>query len=127
MKSIGWITIVLQSTSLLYSQAIAPMRPPATPLVAHDPYFSIWSMSDNLTDQPTKHWTGSDQAMTGLIRIDGSVFRFMGGQVRRAGPLPALPQLSREVTPTRTIYGFEGQGIRLDLEVCTNLGCEVFV
>ena len=119
MKSIGWITIVLQSTSLLYSQAIAPMRPPATPLIAHDPYFSVWSMSDNLTDQPTKHWTGSDQAMTGLIRIDGSVFRFMGGQVRRAGPLPALPQLSREVTPTRTIYGFEGQGIRLDLTFLT--------
>ena len=76
-------------------------------------------MSDLLTDQPTKHWTGSEQAMTGLILIDGSVFRFMGGQIRWAGPIAPLPQVSREVTPTRTMYGFEGQGIHLDLTFLT--------
>ena len=119
MKLVHLLTIAVPSAGLLFSQAIAPLRPPATPLIAHDPYFSIWSMSDNLTDQPTKHWTGSDQAMTGLIRIDSTVFRFMGGQLRGAGPLPALPQIAREVTPTRTIYGFEGQGVHLDLTFLT--------
>src|SRR5688572_22553145 len=32
--------------------------PPATPLVACDPYFSIWSQGDTLNGVETTHWTG---------------------------------------------------------------------
>jgi hypothetical protein len=99
---------VAAGTAPLRAQEAVLSRTPATPLVAHDPYFSIWSMGDRLSDQPTKHWTGAEQQMNGWVRIDGKLLRFMG-----SGRGDVLPQRSRALTPTRTAYTYEGAGIRL--------------
>lgn len=96
--------------------AFAQLRPPSTPLIVHDPYFSVWSSTDNLTDSETKHWTGASQPMAGLVRVDGNVFRFMGNA---PASVPAMEQLSKLVTPTRTIYEFEKSGIHLTLTFFT--------
>ena len=92
--------------------AAAAFRPPAVPLVTHDPYFSIWSTSDRLTDRPTSHWTGTTQSMSALIRIDGRPFRLMG---HLPADVPALTQRRVAVLPLRTVYLFEGSGIELEL------------
>lgn len=54
------------------------LRAPAYPLVTIDPYTSAWSATDNLYDEPVKHWTGKEFPLLGVIRVDGEPYRFMG-------------------------------------------------
>jgi hypothetical protein len=107
----GVAAILLSSLTLLAQQ-----RPPAVPLITHDPYFSIWSAADKLTDRDTTHWTGARQPITGLARIDGKTFRFMGADPRE---LPAMDQVSLAVTPTHTVYQFRAGDVDLTLTFFT--------
>lgn len=103
----AWLLVL---TSALCSAAF---RPPAVPLITHDPYFSIWSTTDQLAADSTRHWTGTVQALTSMVRIDGKTYRIMGTERRMN--VPALSQIGLEVLPTRTIYQFEGEGVHLAL------------
>lgn len=92
------------------------MRPPAMPLVVHDPYFSIWSPSNQLTDSWPQHWTGATHALCGMVRIDGTTYRVMGIEPKDA---PAMKQIGLNVLPTRTIYDFEAVGVHVRLTFTT--------
>ena len=111
--------VVLLLSACAVAQSPDPLRPPAAPLVVHDPYFSIWATGNEITSQPTKHWTGAEQPLTGLIRIDGTTYRFLGSQPRWADPIPEMKQTAFQLTPTRTVYTLESAGVRLEITFLT--------
>lgn len=94
------------------------LRPPAVPLITHDPYFSLWSAADRLTLDWPRHWTGRIQALAAMIRIDGKPYRLIGPRPSR---VPAMTQAGLEVFPTRTVYVFREAGIELSLEFLSPL------
>ncbi len=80
-------------------EAGSPFRAPAYPLVTVDPYFSAWSMGDQLFDVPVKHWTGRNQSLTGVLRVNGETYRFLGKE-----DIPLQP-----VIPTARFDAWEGK------------------
>jgi hypothetical protein len=98
------------------AQSLAPLRPPAVPLIAHDPYWSVWSMADHLTDCGTAHWTGKPNSLAALVRVDGKTYQAMGRERQAAA---ALEQVRLEVWPTRTVYEFAGAGVKVGLTFFT--------
>jgi hypothetical protein len=105
-----------QDPSKSASEQVGAFRVPAAPLVACDPYFSIWSQAPHLTDVNTTHWTGKPHRLVSLIRIDGRNYRLMGAE---PADTPAMKQSSLTISPTRTTYQFEDGGLAVELEFMT--------
>ena len=94
-------------------------RAPAVPLVTHDPLFSLWSFSDNLTDDVTRHWDGVRQFMFGVLVVDKQIFRFMGKvdatDERYTTDHAKLPQTGCEIRPMTTRYTFANELLDMEL------------
>ena len=98
------------------SATLSPLRPPSVPLVAHDPYFSIWSNANKLYSDPTRHWTNRENSLSAMARVDGQTFRLMGNQPEESA---SLPQTNLLVLPTRTIYTFANDRVQVQLVFLT--------
>ncbi len=118
--------VLTQIVSLVVLQGMElpkEFRPPAVPLVVHDPYTSVWSFADTLTEQWCCHWTGHQRTMSGLLHLDGKLYRFigppdLGGEV--------MKQVVCNVYPTRTIYEYEAGGVKLNVKFTTPMVTEDF-
>ncbi len=95
------------------------LRPPSTPLITVDPYFSVWSPADTLTDRTTVHWTGKPNTIVGYAEIDGENYRFMGKV--NGDDSKVIPQTGRDCDALSTRYTFEGAGVTLFLTFTTPL------
>ena len=92
------------------------LRAPAVPLITVDPYFSVWSNTDLLTDSDTVHWTGKPNTIRGIIEVDGTPYRFIG-----KGDVTPLTQTKLDITALSSEYTFEGAGIELTAKFLTPL------
>lgn len=69
-----------QTSEFFQPYKATQLRLPSVPLVVSDPYFSIWSPYDQLTDGCPAHWTSDEKPLEGLLRVDGITYRFMGAK-----------------------------------------------
>ena len=91
-------------------------RPPAVPLVSVDPFFSVWSPADRLTDAETAHWTGAKQPISVTLTADGKTWRLCGLEPKG---VPALPQTGVEVRPLQTVCTFAEGSLKATLVFST--------
>ena len=78
-------------------------KAPSYPLITHDPYFSIWSNTDELAKSTTRHWTGADNSLLGLLKVDGKTYRFLGETTQAYKTiLPAADEKNFETFYTET-------------------------
>jgi len=116
--------------TLLLQNAVGQIqRMPAYPLITHDTYFSVWSFSDELSSDTTRHWTGQPQSLVGILKVDNKSYRFLGqqgpddagapggkdGQANNGVPDVPAEQQWVSVNATQTKYQFGCGGVDLTL------------
>lgn len=84
------------------------LRAPSVPLITVDPYFSVWSPADKLTDETTCHWTNEPNSMLGTVEIDGKSYRFMG-----VNEIEPITQTDIQIDALSTEYTFETDSVRI--------------
>lgn len=110
MKQLTLLPVLLAACARLALAQPADLRPPAVPLVTHDPYFSIWSFADRPQTDIPRHWTGKTMGVFSMASIDGICYRLLGPN---PSDVPAMDGGTLEMTATSTSYTFAGAGVSI--------------
>ena len=89
-------------------------RLPAIPLIANDPYFSVWLPADLPNQAHTVHWAGSDKHLTCHVTVDGVTYRCLGSGGNACAKVTYV-----SVTPTRTSFTYAAGGVHLKITFCS--------
>lgn len=87
---------IFTSALIIMSSALSAQvtQAPSWPLITHDPYFSVWSFTEKINESPTGHWTGKPQPITGLLRVDGLTYSFLGKPAPELEPIRPTGELN---------------------------------
>lgn len=89
------------------------LRPPAIPLATIDPYFSLWSRTNELNASTVAHWTGSHNTLIGTVTVDGKEYCFMGDA--KVLGIEKIKQVAFDFDAMSTYYAFESAEIGLEV------------
>lgn len=97
-------------------EIVMKMRYPAVPIANCTPDFSLWSVSDKLTDCELQHWSGANQNVHGVLKINGKTYGFMGNT-----ECEKMEQIDCDVDFFTTTYCFSSDEADLLLKFTTPL------
>lgn len=89
------------------------LRPPATPILNLDPYFSVWLEASPLSN--TIHWTGKPNTMCGRVWIDRKEYHFFGQKTALEKEIPDLTVENMDVNAFSTVITYANEHIRLSV------------
>ncbi|MCW2637726.1 MAG: hypothetical protein JWP76_32, partial [Dactylosporangium sp.] len=92
------------------SSTFDPLRPPAVPLAVRSPYLTTWLPGDSLPGAWPTFWAGAVTAITGIARVDGTPYVFMGAPT---GGYAVAAQTALATTATRSIYTIDAGPVTL--------------
>ncbi|KAE9976474.1 hypothetical protein BLS_002068 [Venturia inaequalis] len=118
MTILSFVVAILLSILTLGDAAstFSPARPPALPLAVKSPYLSTWVEAGTrggnggyLAGEWARHWAGRITAWSGVIRVDGQAFVWMGDPLPGQG-VTYVDQVSYSYTSTKSIFTMDVAG-----------------
>ena len=122
----GYTAPVLPELS--FGDAFSPVHAgkrlsPAIPLLAADPFLSVWSHNAVLAEGTTKHLSGSNNALEGYVEVDGELYRFLGDETAEVikgikgvtGTSAQAVQTACTITATQTYCDFTAGNVALSV------------
>ncbi|QDS74726.1 hypothetical protein FKW77_000837 [Venturia effusa] len=118
MTVLSFVAFILLSIFTLGEAAstFSPARPPALPLAVKSPYLSTWieAGSDGgnggyLAGSWARHWAGRITAWSGIVRVDGQPYVWMGDPLSRLN-VSNVDQTSYSYTSTKSVFTMDVAG-----------------
>ena len=89
------------------------LRAPAVPIIAIDPFFTVWSPDTRLNVAPLAHWSYKTNTIIALANIDGVEYSILG----YSHEYYKMTQVSLDVSTFSTRAVFEEAGVRIHLDL----------